>query len=84
MRAPRRPALFTGTGASTGTNNLLGYVLVKDGSGTGMGQINGSNQIVRFDSTTSGPATTLTASSNDATTDFSTFVTIYSNGSTAR
>ncbi len=51
----------TGTGAApTGTNNIFGYMLVTDSSGTGLGMLNGSNQIVRFNSQTG--AATLTGS----------------------
>src|SRR5262249_18872700 len=50
-----------------------------DSGGTlGMGQINGSNQIVRLD-THSLPF--LSSSSNSATTDFTTWLTIYNLGS---
>jgi len=53
----------------SGTNNILGYVLVKDSDGvTGMGRVSGGG-IVRYDSTT---ASVLTSTSNNASTDFTT------------
>ena len=66
---------LSGSGAPTGGNNIFGYMLVTDASGgtTGLGQLNGRNQIVRFDST---KGTTLTYSSNSATTDFTTLNTV--------
>ena len=67
-----------GSGAPTGTNKIFGYMLVTDASGTGLGMLNGSNQIVRFNSQTT--AATLTSSSNSATTDYSSFNTIYTGG----
>ena len=69
----------SGSGAPTGTNNIFGYILVTDTNGiTGLGQLNGSNQIVRFNSQTG--ASALTTSSNAANTDFTTFGTTYSSG----
>ena len=68
----------TGSGAPTGTNNIFGYILVTDSGGTGLGMLNGSNQIVRFNSSTL--ATTLTSTSNSATTDFTTLNTTYTGG----
>ena len=55
---------------ATGTNNILGYIAVKDAGGTsGMGYVDGSNNISRFDSTA---AAQLQANSDSATTDFTT------------
>jgi fibronectin-binding autotransporter adhesin len=64
-------AVPTGTGGATGTNNILGYALVKDSLGvTGLAFVDAANgnAISRFDSSTM--ATVLTASSNSATTDY--------------
>ncbi|HEY5313245.1 MAG TPA: autotransporter-associated beta strand repeat-containing protein, partial [Pirellulales bacterium] len=70
--------LPTGSGAPTGTNNIFGYMLVTDGTITGLGELNGSSQIVAFNSQTGG--TTLIGTSNSASTDFTTYNTVYTSG----
>ncbi len=67
----------SGTGAPTGANNIFGYALVKDATGTGLARVDGANNISRFDDTT---AATLDAASNSATTDFTTLNTVYTGG----
>ena len=61
-------AVVPSSASGTGTNNILGYAMVRDGTATGMAQISGGN-IIRFDSTA---ATVLAANSNNATTDYTT------------
>jgi autotransporter-associated beta strand protein len=78
-------AVIPTSATGSGTNNILGYATVNDGT-VGMAQISGGN-IIRFDS--AALATTLADNSNTATTDYTTLgmasnPLAWSNGITTR